>query len=172
MNFKQILVCGVVALMMLAAAQAVLAQEPEGDPATVQGPVDASQSTALKEEDLQWAWGEVVNLDPSVGTITLKYLDYETDQEKELQVVVDEKTTLENIKDLSELKIKDTLSIDYIAAADNRNLAKNISLEKTDETSTAVMPDEPVAAALPDEPAAGSSLEPADNAPAAPDQPA
>ncbi len=85
-----------------------------------------------EKSDIQWAWGEVVSLDNQAKIVTIKYLDYETDQEKELVLTIDDKTTFENIKGLDELKLKDTLSIDYVSLPDNKNIAKNISLERPD----------------------------------------
>jgi hypothetical protein len=87
---------------------------------------------APNENDTQWAWGEVTNLDSASKTITLKYLDYETDQEKNIAIVVDDKTTFENVKGLDEVKVKDTLSIDYIVGPDGKNIARNIGLESPD----------------------------------------
>ena len=84
------------------------------------------------ENDTQWTWGEVVNLDSASKAVTLKYLDYETDQEKDIVLIVDEKTTFENIKSFDEIKVKDTLSIDYMVGPDGKNIAKNIGLEKPD----------------------------------------
>jgi len=88
-----------------------------------------------KEGDSQWVWGEVVSLDSQAKTITLKYLDYETDQEKELVLIVDNRTAYENVKSFDEIKVKDTLSIDYTVALDGKNIAKNIGLESPDSSS-------------------------------------
>ena len=82
------------------------------------------------EPETQWIWGEVVSADSASKSVTIKYLDYETDQEKDMVIGVDEKTTYENIKSIDDIKPKDTLSIDYIAGPDGKNVAKNISLEK------------------------------------------
>ena len=89
------------------------------------------------EINMQWVWGEVVSLDSQAKTLILKYLDYETDQEKELALVIDEKTTYENIKSFDEIKVKDILSIDYATGPEDKNVAKNISLEKPDALSPA-----------------------------------
>jgi hypothetical protein len=94
--------------------------------------------SAQDESDIQWAWGEVVNLDNAAKTITLKYLDYETDQEKDILLIVNEKTAFENIKGFDDIKIKDTLSIDYAVASDGKNIARNIGLESPD--SSAALP--------------------------------
>jgi len=122
-------------VVVIALVQIVLAQEVPVVPATDSVVITSSQQAAIsKDNDMQWAWGEVINLDNQAKTVTLKYLDYETDQEKELLLAVDEKTTFENVKDFDELKLNDTLSIDYVIGVDN-NLAKNISFEKPDESS-------------------------------------
>ncbi|MFH1458141.1 MAG: hypothetical protein ABIG31_03110 [Candidatus Omnitrophota bacterium] len=80
--------------------------------------------------DIQWVWGDVVNVDTQNKALTVKYLDYETDQEKEISVSIDDKTTFENIKALGEVKAGDVVSVDYSASSDGSNIAKNISVEK------------------------------------------
>lgn len=91
-----------------------------------------SQEIQPSEDDIQWVWGEVVGLDIPGNTLTLKYLDYETDQEKDITLSVDEKTSFENIKNLADIKNKDTLSIDYISGPEGKNIARNIGLENPD----------------------------------------
>lgn len=136
------------------------AQEPEDSgPAASATPADLApaptiqhpnlsdslvRASAQNEADTQWAWGEVTNLDNLAKTLTLKYFDYETDQEKELVLAVDEKTAYENIKSFDEIKVKDTLSVDYAAGPENKNVAKNISLERPDALVTAPQPEEPL----------------------------
>ena len=142
MNLKKtIILCGFAMVIMAAIGGIVLAEEPAGAPTDSVVITSDQQPISPKETDMQWAWGEVTNLDNQSNTITLKYLDYETDQEQEMILAVDEKTTFENIKDFNELKLKDTLSIDYIRGADNRNIAKNISFEKPDITSVPALPE-------------------------------
>lgn len=87
-----------------------------------------------KESETLWLWGEVVSIDNQNNNLSVKYLDFETDQEKEMSINVDEKTTYENIKSLDELKPKDNVSIDYIPGLEGKNLAKNIVVENSEET--------------------------------------
>lgn len=89
------------------------------------------------EPEMQWVWGEVVSVDTASNTITVKYLDYETDAEKQITIIVDVKTTLENIKSLTEIQPKDTVSVDYMAGPEGKSLAKNISVEKPEEAPAA-----------------------------------
>jgi hypothetical protein len=82
------------------------------------------------EPGVQWVWGDVVNLDTQNKTLVVKYLDYETDQDKEIAINVDDKTVYENIKSIDEIKLKDTVSVDYIVGADGKSIARNLSVEK------------------------------------------
>lgn len=104
-----------------------------------------SQDTAMQDEvtpetknepEAQWAWGEVISVDTQKNEILLKYLDYETDQEKQILVNVDDKTTYENVKSLSEIKPQDAAGVDYIVTLEGKNLAKNISLENPEANKT------------------------------------
>lgn len=92
--------------------------------------------------EVQWLWGEVVSVDSAQHAFVIKYLDYETDQEKEITIAVDEKTAFENIRSLDEIKPQDTLSVDYIVVAAATHVAKNISVEKPEEAIT--VPQEPL----------------------------
>lgn len=106
------------------------------------------------ESEMQWVWGEVVSVDTTSKSITVKCLDYETDQEKEMTVNVDDKTVYDNVKSIDEIKPNDTLSIDYIISADNHNLARNLSKEAAEVTgeSEQKAPIEPIPAAAPQGP--------------------
>ena len=93
------------------------------------------------ESEVQWLWGEVVSLDSQNKIVAVKYLDYETDQEREINIGTDDKTTYENIKSIDELKPKDAVSIDYLVTPEGKNIAKNISLEKPESTPVPQQPE-------------------------------
>lgn len=132
MKIKTGLILAIAAFFLFINAKAIFSQE-----STVQG---GAVPETQKEPQIQWLWGEVVTLDAENKAISVKYLDYETDQEKEITINVDDKTTYENIKSIDEIKPKDSVSIDFIADADGKNIAKNISLEKPEEEQKAVPP--------------------------------
>ncbi len=94
---------------------------------------------AAPEPETQWIWGDVVSVDTAAKKISVKYLDYETDTEKDINVEVDDKTNYENVKSIDEIKPLDTLSIDYIINPDGRNIAKNISIERPEGAQTLPM---------------------------------
>lgn len=93
----------------------------------------ASAETAAMDLEPQWLWGEVVSVNAQSKTIQVKYLDYDTDIEKELVLSVDEKTGYENAKGLEDIKMQDTISVDYLVSPDGVNLAVTISLEKLED---------------------------------------
>ncbi|OGX14815.1 MAG: hypothetical protein A2166_05890 [Omnitrophica WOR_2 bacterium RBG_13_41_10] len=103
-------------------------------------PGQPTQVTPAQEMDIesetQWVWGEVVSVDAAAKTIKVKYFDYDSDTEKEINVAIDEKTIYENVKSIDEIKPKDTLSMDYIIGPEGNVIAKNISVEKTEGVQT------------------------------------
>lgn len=80
------------------------------------------------EEEVSWLWGEVKAVDPAASSLTVMYMDYQTDEEKEMVLTVDARTQFEAINGLSGIKVGDTASIDY-AVEGGRNVARNISIE-------------------------------------------
>jgi hypothetical protein len=115
-------------LLGISAGKAFCADGAEsGEPSA---PAAAEEMTPQTE--MQWVWAEVVSVDPVTGQMTLKYLDYETDTEKEMVMTVNNQTAYENVKALVEIKPTDTVSIDYISTADGKNLARNVNVEKAE----------------------------------------
>lgn len=93
-------------------------------------PAPQIKAEVSAEPEMQWLWGEVVSVDAANKRFLVKYLDYETDSEKELGLIVSEETTYENVKAIDEIKPLDAVSIDYIVNQDGSATAKNISVEK------------------------------------------
>ncbi len=89
-------------------------------------------AVASPEMDVQWLWGEVVNIDYPNKVFTVKYFDYETETEKNVSVLVNNGTVYESVTSLDEIKPKDTVSVDYVVVEGN-NIAKNVGVEKPEE---------------------------------------
>lgn len=83
-----------------------------------------------QNEQPQWIWGEAENIDLNTKQLTLKYLDYDTDEEKDLIVNVDTQTTFENASGLLDIRPGDNVSCDFIVTPEGNTIAKNISIEK------------------------------------------
>jgi hypothetical protein len=91
----------------------------------------ASPDTSVSlEPEVQWLWGEVLTVNPKDKTLQVKYVDYDSDTEKEIIISTDLQTTYENVKSLEQIQPQDAVSVDYIFGKDGINLAKNISVEK------------------------------------------
>jgi hypothetical protein len=120
MKLSRYLVFIIAASIMLLVAGSIVAQENKTE----------ESRPAVAEPEVQWLWGEVVSIDAQNNLLLVKYLDYETDSEKEVTIGVDAKTAYENIKSLTDIKPQDNVSIDYVIGQDGKSVAKNISLEK------------------------------------------
>ncbi len=99
-----------------------------------------AQAPAFNESDTQWLWGEVNSLDIPNNELAINYFDYETDSEKEIKIKIGDNTTYENVKSLNDIKLNDTISVDYALSPDGKYIAKNISIEKPEETSPLPVP--------------------------------
>ena len=130
----------VLAQPVVEAVAPVEAATPAKLEAEVSAQVEASTPAApaveaKTEPEIQWVWGEVISTNPINNELLVKYVDYDTDSEKEIIIGIDNKTTYENAKSIDEIKVRDSVSIDYAVGADGKNLALNISLEKPEAVS-------------------------------------
>jgi len=126
MKFQAVFIFITIAVLFFSTAPSGWVQEQAAVPE--QKKEEAVQPVVLGT-DIQWVWGEVVSADFQKNEILIKYLDYDNDAEKEMVVVVSEKTTYENIKSFLEIKPMDILSIDYNVDNQGKNIARNIGLE-------------------------------------------
>lgn len=83
-------------------------------------------SEAEELPQLQWLWAEVISVDQENNSLTVRYLDYETEQEKEITVTVADRTLYENVNTLDDINPKDTVSIDYKISDSGENVAEYI----------------------------------------------
>lgn len=123
MDRKTIYILVIAVFLILLNTGFIIAQENE----------TAGQAAVPAASEVQWLWGEVVSVDIPNKLFVVKYLDYDTDTERQMSINVDEQTVFENIKSLEEINLQDTVSVDYVVSADGKNIAKNISLEKIED---------------------------------------
>lgn len=134
MKIKISLVLGIAAFLILINQPLIFSQEYVA-PEQLMAPEQPAQENP-SDLEVQWLWGEVVSVDAASQQIVVKYLDYETDTEREMSIGIDDKTTYENIHSIEEIEPLDTLSIDYIVTSDGKNIAKNISAEEPESLET------------------------------------
>jgi hypothetical protein len=77
-------------------------------------------------------YGEVLASDAQAGTISVQYYDYDTDEEKTMEIVFDKDTKLENAASVADIKKGDWVDVTYAMSAD-KHLAKSVFVEKEDE---------------------------------------
>ena len=128
MKIKTVLILMVTLLLSVA----LLFAEEQAVNQTPATPLEgAAEEIALASDiEVQWLWGEVVSVDSQKNELRVRFVDYETDMEREVAVIVSNNTNYENVKSLLEIKPQDMVSIDYSVDSQGRNVARNISVEK------------------------------------------
>jgi len=129
-------------------------------PAEAVSPVAVAPSGPPSDSEMQWLWAEAVTVDIEKKEILVRYQDYDTDEEKEMTIAVDDKTGFENVKSLAQIQAQDTLSIDYKVTANGKNTAKNISVEKAQDVGIEAAVQAAPATAAEKAPAATSDIIP------------
>jgi len=103
-----------------AVAETAPAKAPEMPPAP------APAAAPMKELSI---YGEVKTVNSPAGSMTVQYYDYDSDEEKSIDVIADKDTKFENVANVGEIKQGDWIDATY-AAKDNQNIAKSIIVEK------------------------------------------
>jgi hypothetical protein len=102
------------------------AKSGKAETAPAAAPVPAPE--AAKTGDLS-IYGEIQAVNVSTSSMTVQYYDYDNDEEKSVEIVVDKDTKLENVKAIDEIKKGDWVDVTY-ASVGGKNTAKMVSVEK------------------------------------------
>ena len=106
---------------------------PEVTSAPVVANAEKAQAIAVpavtNEKKTEWVWGEVVSVDPANKQIVIKHLDYESYEEVQTTLIINEKTLFENVTDLTGIKAGDHITVDYNIDGKN-NVADLVVVEK------------------------------------------
>lgn len=84
--------------------------------------------SAYSQEELS-IYGEAQAVDASANSITVQYYDYDSDEEKTMDVVSSKDTKIENAASLGEIKKGDWIDVTY-SVSEGKNVAKSIIVEK------------------------------------------
>ena len=87
----------------------------------------------VKEESI---YGEGLSVNEAAVSMTVQYYDYDTDEEKNLDVVVDKNTKFDNAASLKEVKKGDWVDVSYSSQADKK-VAISVIVEREEEELTA-----------------------------------
>ena len=131
-----VVIClGITLSTMLAFSQ----QNPTPPASQDNNPVAGSASeqvVPVKEEALQpqevSIYGEVQSINVAAHSITVQYYDYDSDQEKNIEITANQATKLENVASTADIKKGNWTDIVY-AISDAKNIARSISVEKDEE---------------------------------------
>lgn len=109
-------------------------QAPQATPAQASGPVSAQTPQAAPvDEAAKMAelsiYGEVQTVNAQAGSISVQYYDYDNDEEKTMEVVLDKDSKMENVKVVGEIKKGDWVDVTYVSAG-GKNIIKMVSVEK------------------------------------------
>ncbi len=117
-----------IAMIGLAAISA-FAQEQQV-PAEAAAP-EAVQTAPAQSQEIS-IYGEVKNVNMAANSITIQYYDYDSDEEKSIDIMADAATKIENAKEIVDIKPGNWADVIY-SVKDGKNLAKSIIVEKEEE---------------------------------------
>ena len=132
---RRVWVSGIIFSIIFVFASCLLAQEAEQE-TTPAAPAEtgvtganAATETPAEAQPTEWVWGEVVSVDQEKKQIVLKHLDYDTYEEVQITLNVGDKTLLENVAGLGEIRAGNHLTADFKIVAGS-NIADLVVVEK------------------------------------------
>lgn len=114
---------------VISKAQEEQAPAAETAPAAAPEPVTTLQTAQPEEMSI---YGEVKSVDEASSSVKLQYYDYDNDEEKTADIIIDKDTKLENAAVLKDIKQGDWVDAVYLAK-DGKNMAKSVIVEKEEE---------------------------------------
>lgn len=126
------LLAGILAIALL--VNPVFAQDEQTAATTQQTAASAVAEKAeqpMQPEEMS-VYGEVQSTDQGANSVKLQYYDYDSDEEKVMDLVLDKDTKMENAAAVSDIKQGDWIDAVYITK-DSKNIAKSIIVEKEEE---------------------------------------
>jgi Cu/Ag efflux protein CusF len=86
---------------------------------------------AAKPEEMS-IYGEVKSTDSAANSVKLRYYDYDSDEEKTEEIILDRSTKMENAAGLQDIKEGDWIDAVYVPKG-GKNIAKSVIVEKEEE---------------------------------------
>jgi len=123
-----------VVMALIAVCVAVPASAQDAAPAAAEAPAASAQQKELT------IYGEVQSVDAPGGKMVVQYYDYDTDEEKSIDLAVGADTKIENAASVGDIKKGDWADITYVAQ-DAKNHARLVIVEKEEEVPVETMPE-------------------------------
>ena len=96
-------------------------------------PAQTESVKAARPEEIS-IYGEIKSVNATANSITVQYYDYESDNEKSIEIIADNNTKMEGAPAISDIKQGNWADINY-TVVNGKNIAKSIVVEK-DDTAT------------------------------------
>lgn len=107
--------------------------------ATVAAPAQPSPVVGYQAKS-QNIYGEVQTVNVAGSTMTVQYYDYDTDEEKVIELGVAKDAKIENVSGLADIKKGDWVDVTF-TQEDGKNATKAITVEKEEVVPTETMPE-------------------------------
>lgn len=133
-------------LTIILAAVPLFSEENQTGPITPsQEDASAAPATALKglpDQSRELAiYGEIQSVNAASNSMSIQYYDYESDEEKTIDVIINPETKMENANTLNDIKTGDWADV-TCALSGEGNIAKSVALEKEEEEAADVKTEE------------------------------
>ena len=114
-------------------------------------PAPATTESVTQPQEIS-IYGEVKAVNPAASSMTVQYYDYDSDEEKSIEIVANGTTKMENAATINDIKQGNWADVIYTVTG-GKNLAKSVIVEKEEEAPAAEMPkaEEKTAPAMPAE---------------------
>ena len=96
------------------------------DASQVSGDIAAPQEISI--------YGEVKSVNIAANSIIMKYYDYDSDNEKSVEIMIDNNTKIEGTSTLNDIKQGNWADVNY-KVVDGKNMAKSIAVEKEEDAA-------------------------------------
>ena len=97
-------------------------------------PAQTESVKAANPEEVS-IYGEIKSANIAANSITVQYYDYESDNEKSVEIIADNNTKIEGVPSINSIKQDNWADINY-TVVNGKNIAKSIIVEKEDDAAT------------------------------------
>ena len=92
----------------------------------------AASNKSAQPEEIS-IYGEIKAVNQAASSVTIQYYDYDSDQEKSIEIAADTNTKIENAATITNIKQGNWADVIYVII-NGKNIAKSIVVEKEEDT--------------------------------------
>ena len=120
-----------VLVLGLFAVQGYCQDNQNPDPTATETVSAAPAATTVQPQETS-IYGEVKAVNPTASSVTVQYYDYDSDEEKSIEITSDSNTKMENAVTINDVKQGNWADVIY-TVMNGKNIAKSIIVEKEEE---------------------------------------